>query len=67
MKAAGFSLTIKARSETMKEKYFEKEDHFKKESQHFYAAMYLRLSREDSDSGANADSCLLYTSSPALP
>ena len=40
----------------MKEKYFEKEDHFKKESQHFYAAMYLRLSREDSDSGANADS-----------
>ena len=33
-----------------------KEEHFRKEPKHFYAAMYLRLSREDSDLGANADS-----------
>lgn len=33
-----------------------KEEHFKKEPKHFYAAMYLRLSREDSDLGANAES-----------
>lgn len=33
----------------MKKEHFEKENLTKKESKHFYAAMYLRLSREDSD------------------
>ena len=45
VKAIGFSLTKKVRSDTMKNEYS------KKESRHFYAAMYLRLSREDSDVG----------------
>ena len=49
MKAIGFSLAKKVRSDTMKNEYS------KKESRHFYAAMYLRLSREDSDVGTTAD------------
>ena len=49
MKAIGFSLAKKVRSDTMKNEYS------KKESRHFYAAMYLRLSREDSDAGTTAD------------
>ena len=32
-----------------------KNEYSKKESRHFYAAMYLRLSREDSDVGTTAD------------
>lgn len=49
VKAIGFSLAKKVRSDTMKNEYS------KKESRHFYAAMYLRLSREDSDVGTTAD------------
>ncbi len=49
MKAIGFSLAKKVRSDTMKNEYS------KTESRHFYAAMYLRLSREDSDVGTTAD------------
>ena len=49
VKAIGFSLAKKVRSDTMKNEYS------KKESRHFYAAMYLRLSREDSDAGTTAD------------
>ena len=49
MKAIGFSLAKKVRSDTMKNEYS------KKESRHFYAAMYLRLSREDSDVRTTAD------------
>ncbi len=49
VKAIGFSLTKKVRSDTMNNEYS------KKESRHFYAAMYLRLSREDSDAGTTAD------------
>lgn len=45
VKAIGFSLAKKVRSDTMKNEYS------KTESRHFYAAMYLRLSREDSDVG----------------
>lgn len=49
VKAIGFSLAKKVRSDTMKNEYS------KKESRHFYAAMYLRLSREDSGVGTTAD------------
>lgn len=50
VKAIGFSLAKKVRSDTMKNEYS------KTESRHFYAAMYLRLSREDSEVGTTAGS-----------
>ncbi len=50
VKAIGFSLAKKVRSDTMKNEYS------KTESRHFYAAMYLRLSREDSEVGITAGS-----------
>lgn len=40
----------------MKKERFEKENLTKKESKHFYAAMYLRLSREDNDMGKTVGS-----------